>query len=145
MEVTEVKIQLRDREDGRLKAYATVTFDNAFVVRDMKIIDGRKGLFVAMPSRKRRVPCSHCGYRNVVGSRYCNRCGANIEKIARSPENLDNRTQHRDIAHPITTEAREYIQGKVIEAYKEEKERRGGGEVEKPQEPSEERPKEENL
>ena len=51
MEITEVRVSLRDEE--RLKAFANVTFDNAFVVRGLKIIRGKGGHFVAMPSRKR--------------------------------------------------------------------------------------------
>ena len=54
MEVTEVRVFLADEDDERLKAYATVTFDNCFVVRDLKIINGNNGLFVAMPSKKRK-------------------------------------------------------------------------------------------
>lgn len=55
MEITEVKIFPRegnDPESAKLKAYASITFDGAFVVRGLKIIDGKKGLFVVMPSRK---------------------------------------------------------------------------------------------
>jgi stage V sporulation protein G len=51
MEITEIRISLRD--DNKLKAFASITFDNAFVIRGLKIIEGAKGLFVAMPSRKR--------------------------------------------------------------------------------------------
>ncbi|MEW5993059.1 MAG: SpoVG family protein [Candidatus Zixiibacteriota bacterium] len=51
MEISEVRVTLRDEE--RLKGFANVTFDNAFVIRGMKIIRGNTGLFVAMPSRKR--------------------------------------------------------------------------------------------
>ena len=54
MEVTEVRVFLAEEEDERLKAYATVTFDNCFVVRDLKVISGNNGLFVAMPSKKRK-------------------------------------------------------------------------------------------
>lgn len=54
MEVTEVRVFVADEDDERLKAYATVTFDNCFVVRDLKIINGNSGLFVAMPSKKRK-------------------------------------------------------------------------------------------
>lgn len=50
MEVTDVRLALRNEE--RLKAYVTVTFDDAFVVRGMKVIRGNEGMFVAMPSRK---------------------------------------------------------------------------------------------
>jgi stage V sporulation protein G len=52
MEVTEVRVYLR--EEDRLKAFVTVTFDHCFIVRDMKIIRGHKGLFVAMPSKKKK-------------------------------------------------------------------------------------------
>ncbi len=50
MEITEVRIY--PVTDKLLKAYAAVTFDDCFVVRDVKIIEGRKGVFVAMPSRR---------------------------------------------------------------------------------------------
>ena len=51
MEITEIRVTLREEE--RLKGFANVTFDHAFVIRGMKIIQGNDGYFVAMPSRKR--------------------------------------------------------------------------------------------
>ncbi len=51
MEITEVRVTLRDEE--KLRGFANVTFDNAFVVRGMKIIQGVSGIFVSMPSRRR--------------------------------------------------------------------------------------------
>lgn len=51
MEITEIRVTLRDEE--KLRGFANVTFDNAFVVRGMKIIQGSNGYFVSMPSRKR--------------------------------------------------------------------------------------------
>jgi stage V sporulation protein G len=53
MEITEVKVYPA-KETGRLKAYATIVFDNSFIVRDLKIIEGNKGFFVSMPSRRRK-------------------------------------------------------------------------------------------
>ncbi|MCL4542203.1 MAG: septation regulator SpoVG [Deltaproteobacteria bacterium] len=52
MQVTEVNVFPVDEE--KLKAYVTITFDNCFVVRDLKIINGKEGLFIAMPSKKRK-------------------------------------------------------------------------------------------
>ncbi len=52
MEITEVKVFPVNEE--RLKAYVTITIDNCFVVRDLKVINGNNGLFVAMPSKKRK-------------------------------------------------------------------------------------------
>jgi len=52
MEITEVRLTLRSED--RLKAFVSITFDDAFVVRGLKVIDGNTGLFVAMPSRRRK-------------------------------------------------------------------------------------------
>ena len=57
MQITEIRIKLMDDKESRnerLLAFCSVTFDHMFVVRDLKIIEGLKGLFVAMPSKKRK-------------------------------------------------------------------------------------------
>ena len=122
MEITEVKVRLRDREGSKLKAYATIIFDDSFVVRDLKVIDGRKGLFVAMPSQQVKETCPNCRHRNAIRSKFCNQCGKPLESqsIAKR-EGADRIDEHRDIAHPITAEARNYLQKKVLEAYEAEK------------------------
>ncbi len=51
MQITEIRIR-KVTAEGKLKAYVTVTFDNCFVVHNVKIIEGKTGLFIAMPSRK---------------------------------------------------------------------------------------------
>ncbi|MFA6029760.1 MAG: SpoVG family protein [Elusimicrobiota bacterium] len=50
MEITEIRVHIR--EEDKLKAFVTVTFDGCFVVRNMKIVEGSKGLLLCMPSRK---------------------------------------------------------------------------------------------
>ena len=85
MDITEVRITLRD--EGRLRAFASITFDNCFVVRGLKIIESTNGTFVAMPSRKR------------------------------------GNGEYQDIAHPISREAREWLENAVIAAYETELER----------------------
>ena len=52
LEVTEVRVRPFSKEDEKLKAFATITFNDCFIVSDLKVIKGKKGLFVAMPSRK---------------------------------------------------------------------------------------------
>lgn len=69
--------------DGKMKAIVSVTFDDSFVIHDVKVVEGQNGLFVAMPSRK-------------------------------TPDG-----EFRDIAHPITSLAREVVQSAVLEAYRE--------------------------
>jgi len=51
MDITDVRVR-RVNKDGKMKAVVSVTFDNEFVVHDIKVIEGDKGLFIAMPSRK---------------------------------------------------------------------------------------------
>ena len=80
MDVTEVRLR-KLLADGKLKAIVSVTLDDAFVVHDVKVVNGQKGFFVAMPSRK-----------TASG-------------------------EFRDVAHPISQEAREAIQNKVLEKY----------------------------
>lgn len=125
MEITEVKIFLKDSPDKKLKAYATVTFDNAFVVRNIKVIEGTSGLFIAMPSRKIKQACPKCSFKNEARSKYCNQCGGQLPLAPRpvTLESADNNIQleHKDIAHPITQSFREYLQKRVLEAYEQEK------------------------
>ena len=60
MKITEVKVY-PVLDSGRLKAYATMVFNDAFIIRDLKIIEGDNGLFVSMPSRRRKD-----GFRDIV-------------------------------------------------------------------------------
>jgi stage V sporulation protein G len=80
MIVTDVRMR-KVLSEGKMKAIVSITLDNAFVVHDVKVVDGQNGLFVAMPSRK-------------------------------TPTG-----EFRDIAHPISQEARDMIQEKVLETY----------------------------
>jgi stage V sporulation protein G len=124
MEITEVRVVLKDSPDKKLKAYATVTFDNAFVVRNIKVIEGTSGLFIAMPSRKIKQPCQKCGFKNEMRSKYCNQCGTQLPLVTRAtnPETTEQaQLEHKDIAHPITQSFREYLQKRVLEAYGQEK------------------------
>ncbi|CAN5729857.1 hypothetical protein BH23PLA1_BH23PLA1_40580 [soil metagenome] len=126
MEITEVRIKLMEDNSGsneRLQAFCSITFDDMFVIRDLKIIEGAKGFFVAMPSRKLTDRCNHCGTKNHLRSRFCNQCGARLDEN-RAIRDADGRAKlHADIAHPINSACREKIQGAVLAAYAEELER----------------------
>ena len=54
LRITDVRVRPYSKADDKLKAFATITLDDCFVVTDLKVIQGKKGLFVAMPSRKRK-------------------------------------------------------------------------------------------
>src|SRR3989338_3886597 len=107
MDITEIRIFVKEGQDKKLKAYATVTFDNAFVVRNIKVIQGSSGLFIAMPSRKMKSPCPKCSFKNEVGSKFCNKCGASLPIVEHTVVDDEARAEHRDIAHPITKDFRE--------------------------------------
>ena len=82
MNITDVRVR-KLLTEGKMKAIVSVTLDDAFVIHDVKVVDGQNGLFVAMPSRK-------------------------------TPNG-----EFRDIAHPISQEARDILQQKVLEKYEE--------------------------
>lgn len=124
MKITEVRVFPTESRDGKLKAFATMTFDDWFVVRNVKIIQGTSGLFIAMPSRKAVEACVKCGFKNAKGSRYCNQCGKEISARdqARPQEDaaVEKQGGHMDIAHPVTQECRVYIQKEILAAYDRE-------------------------
>ena len=127
MEITEVRVFLKEGQDKKLKAYTTVTFDNCLVIRNIKVIQGADSMFIAMPSRKLKFSCPKCNFKNEVGSKYCNKCGALLPSEQKAEDDdMDAKSQHRDVAHPITKEFRDYLQTKVLEAYKNETERGPG-------------------
>jgi stage V sporulation protein G len=121
--ITEVRIKLMEDNNERLQAFCSVTFDNAFVVRDLKIIEGTKGSFVAMPSRKLTDRCPGCGSKNHLRARYCNQCGGKLSEERATRDATGRAKLHADIAHPINSACREVIQSAVIKAYQDERER----------------------
>jgi stage V sporulation protein G len=123
VEITEVRIKLMEEPGERLKAFCSITFDNCFVIRDLKIIDGSNGPFVAMPSRKLTAHCPGCGMKNHLRAQYCNQCGKRLSD-ARAPKDADGRAKlYADIAHPINSFCREMIQDVVVNEFYEEIER----------------------
>ncbi len=120
MRVSEVRIKLMSDPQDRLLAFCSITFDSCFVIRDLKIIKGTKGPFVAMPSRKLTDRCPQCGGKNTLRSAYCNHCGRKLagERVNRG---ADGRAKlYADIAHPINSDCRDQIQARVVEAYENE-------------------------
>jgi stage V sporulation protein G len=123
VDITEVRIKLMEDPGERLKAFCSITFDNCFVVRDLKIIDGSNGPFVAMPSRKLTAHCARCGMKNHLRAQYCNQCGAGLSQD-RMPLDADGRAKlYADIAHPINSHCREMIQEHVINEFYDELDR----------------------
>ncbi len=123
MEVTEVKVKLVEENRDRLKAYCTMTLDSEFVVRDLKLIEGANGLFVAMPSRKLADRCTKCGAKNHLRARFCNNCGGRLDENRAGTDREGRPKLHADIAHPINSQCREKIQLAIQDAYKAELEK----------------------
>jgi len=123
MQVTEVKVRLVEDRTERLKAFCTIPIDHEFVLRDIKIIDGAKGLFVAMPSRKVSDHCPKCNGKNHLRARYCNDCGAQLPG-KRTPDLSEGSSKlHVDVAHPINSSCRKSLQKVILSAYEKETKR----------------------
>jgi stage V sporulation protein G len=114
MEITEVRIKLMESAEDRLRGFCSVTFDHAFVVRDLKIIEGHNGPFVAMPSRKLTANCNKCRTKNHLRAHYCNNCGQKLRVDGIQHDSGGRAKLYADIAHPINAACREMIQNRVI-------------------------------
>jgi len=121
VEITEVRIKLMEEPGERLKAFCSITFNDAFVVRDLKIIEGSSGPFVAMPSRKLTSHCPYCGCKNHLRAGFCNQCGKRLREAITGKDEDGRAKLYADIAHPINSACREMIQDRVIKAFEEEK------------------------
>src|SRR3954469_19651932 len=120
-------------QGSRLRAFLSLTFDNTFVIRDVKLIEGNDGLFLAMPSRKLADHCPRCGEKNHLRARFCNHCGTHLDEgrfqrfqngNGNGNGNGHNRLKlHADIAHPINAECRQAIEREVVTAFNDEVEK----------------------
>ncbi len=120
MEITDVRIKLVEKTTERLLAFCSITIDGAFVIRDLKLIGGPHGFFVAMPSRKLCIHCRKCSSKNPLKAGFCNACGNKI-RSQNLPRDEDGRVRlYADIAHPINTDCRELIQNRVMAQYEAE-------------------------
>ena len=123
MNITEIRVKLTMDPRNKLKGYCSVTLDNAFVVRDLKIIEGAKGPFVAMPSRKLSDRCDGCRAKNCLTASFCNQCGGKLDP-SRAPRDERGRAKlHADLAHPINSKCRIELHRAVVRAFAEEVER----------------------
>ena len=119
--LTEIRIKLMSGHP-RLHAFCSITLNDAFVIRDLKIIEGAKGLFIAMPDRKKTDHCPYCTAKNELTARFCNQCGERLSDD-RAKVNRDGRLRlYADVAHPINNACRDFLQTMVMRAYAHERE-----------------------
>jgi stage V sporulation protein G len=111
---------------GRLRAFCSLTFDDTFVVRDVKLIEGHEGLFLAMPSRKLCDRCRRCSEKNHLRARFCNQCGSRLDETRHTITRNGAASRiklHADVAHPINAAFRQSLEREVLAAYVQELER----------------------
>lgn len=120
MDFTEIRVKLLPRQRDKLRGFASITLDDTLVVRDIKIIEGGHGLFVAMPSRKLCDRCSSCAAKNPLRARYCNECGTRLRDHRGDIDERGRPRLYADIAHPINQDARDLVQTSILTAYQEE-------------------------
>ena len=133
MKITDVRVKLAPGADaaggepGRLLAFCSITLDGCFVVRDLKLIRGENGPFVAMPSRKITARCGACGGKNPLRANYCADCGVDrtgAEEAAAMGAALgaEGRVKlYADIAHPINAGCRTRLEADVTAAWERER------------------------
>lgn len=121
MRITEVRVKLMDEPHDRLLAFCSVTFESSFVIRDLKLIQGKSGPFVAMPSRKLMDHCHDCGTKNHLRALFCNQCGERLLDNRAFKDDEGRSKLYADIAHPIHSDCRENLQSEVLRAFESER------------------------
>ena len=120
MNITEVKIILAAEDLGfnqHIRAFASVVVNDELCIRDMKVLRGAKGLFVAMPSRKILDRCHFCLTKNHLRARFCNQCGGRLNEN-RAEVDEDGRSKlHSDVCHPINHGVRVELEQAVLDGY----------------------------
>ena len=91
MEITSIKVKREEREGSHMKGRASVVIDDGLAIHNIRIIDGKNGLFIAMPSTSKEV----------------------------EDENGETITVHRDTVHPINQEIRTMFEEEILKAYNE--------------------------
>jgi stage V sporulation protein G len=119
-QITEVRVKLTEDPRNKLKAYCSVTIANSFVVRDLKIIEGNRGPFVAMPSRKLADQCARCHCKNHMRASFCNHCGGQLDSNRASKDGRGRARLYADLAHPVNSTTRIELHKAVVRAYVEE-------------------------
>ncbi len=120
MKITEVRIKLATEDNpnnGRIRAYCSVILDDGFAIHDIKLIDGHKGLFLAMPARKVLDRCPECREKNPVLAKYCNDCGVRLQDNRAAIQPNGHPRIFMDLASPTTPSVRDYFSRTVIDAY----------------------------
>jgi stage V sporulation protein G len=123
MNITEVRVKLLENQPDKLRGFASITIDNHLVIRDLKIIEGGSGLFIAMPSRKLCDRCPACAGKNHLRARFCNDCGRRLHLERGAQDERGRLRLYADIAHPIHQKARSFVEHCVLTAYQKELER----------------------
>ena len=123
MNITEVRVKLLENQPDKLRGFASITIENFIVIRDLKIIEGSNGLFIAMPSRKLCDRCPACGGKNHLRARFCNDCGRKLRNDRSSHDERGRMRLYADIAHPIHQKARDFVEKQVLRSFHAEIER----------------------
>lgn len=112
MIVTECRVTpVGDSESGRLRAYASLILDGRLAIHDLKVVEGKHGQFIDMPSRRRHVRCPDCEARCSVTDRYCHACGAFLDP----PEHPDR--PFVSVVHPLDANFRQYLTDFILKEH----------------------------
>ena len=123
MKVTEVRIKLAQKSgpDDRLLGFATIVLDNELIIRELRVIDGKKGIMVSMPSRRILHRCDRCGGKNDQMAAFCGHCGRRFPLRDRSIlDDTEKPQMFVDVCHPVRKCLRDEIHASVIHAYRME-------------------------
>lgn len=111
MKITKINVKQVFKEKSRLKAYVNVVLDDCLEIRNIRIIQGKKDLFVVMPNKENFRMCPFCGNKTSWKDQYCKSCGKELSVMIPS-------VKFKDVVRPLTPDFARYFTSEILSAYK---------------------------
>lgn len=115
IEVTRVKVDPLPGSAGPVRARAAVVVNDALLIDGVRVVEGPRGLLVAMPDVEVMRPCPACRAPNRARATFCDSCGGGMPRTGYVPP----RDLYREVVHPVKRSSRRAIEGPVLDAYVE--------------------------
>ena len=134
MDITELRMDIPslhyapDDSRSAFLACFSLVFDDELIMHSVKLIQGKRSPFLAMPCERKHDHCPGCRAKNHLTANFCSNCGKQLDKdrhAALFAEGNNRNKLYNDLVHPITNDLREYLLEECLDAYNKEKARPG--------------------
>jgi stage V sporulation protein G len=110
MKITRVVVTPIAKKGSRLCGYASIVFDDVFQVKNIRLINGKEGIFIVFPNKETLRPCPKCKVMTSYRHKFCYNCGDELAVIIPA-------ATYKDVCYPVTQEFHNVIAGAILAEY----------------------------